>query len=59
VPSNGISGESRPPERLDYMKGNNEIKSLKNSTVVCERGLRGNVYRQVAGSREYGNERSV
>jgi len=41
------------------MRGKYENKSLRNSTVFCGRGSPGNVYRQVAGSCEYGNEHSV
>jgi len=41
------------------MKGKYENKVLRNSTVVCGRGSPGNVHRQEAGSREYGNEHSV
>jgi hypothetical protein len=55
----GIPEESRPPERLDYLKGKYENMSLRNSTVVCGWGSPGNVYRQGAGSCEYGNEHTV
>jgi hypothetical protein len=41
------------------MKGKYENMSLRNSTVVCGRVSPENFYRQVAGSREVGNEQSV
>jgi len=38
-----ISEDSRPPERLVYLKGKHEYNPLINSKVVCGQGSPGNV----------------